>query len=150
MPNLYAWPLRTKYRTVQEIKYAVDRFAGDLKRFPKIMNMNLPQFFDFVKKIPYQRDVPQREIVSRPLYLLTVFPSLDCKKKSILMACFIALKYGADSVRFVLSSNRPDKQIGHVFTQFYNGKDWINADATYPQNILGQKKRVTNYEIVRR
>jgi hypothetical protein len=150
MPNLYAWPLRTKYRTVQEIKYAVDHFADDLKRFPEIMKMNLQQFFDYVKKIPYQRDVPQREVVSRPLYLLTVFPSLDCKKKSILMACFIALKIGANSVRFVLSSNRPDKQIGHVFTQFYNGRDWINADATYPQNILGQKKRVTNYEVIRR
>lgn len=128
----------------------MDHYAGDLKRFPKIMNMNLPQYFDYVKNIPYKRDVPEREVVSRPLYLLTVFPALDCKKKSILMACFIALKYGRNAVRFVLSSNRPDKQIGHVFTQFYNGKTWINADATYPQNILGQKKRVTNYEIVGR
>jgi hypothetical protein len=147
---LKAWPLRTKYRTVQEINYAVDHFAGDLKRFPKVMKMNLPQFYDYVKKIPYQRDIPQREIVSRPLYLLTIFPSLDCKKKSILLLSFIALKFGKSSGRLVLSSNRPDKQIGHIFTQFYNGRDWINADATYPQNILGQKKRVTNYEIVGR
>lgn len=128
----------------------MDHFAGDLKRFPKIMKMDLQQFFDYVKKIPYQRDIPQKEVVSRPLYLLTIFPALDCKKKSILMLSFIALKYGKNAGRLVLSSNRPDGQIGHIFTQFYNGTDWINADATYPQNILGQKKRVTNYEIAGR
>ena len=145
---LHAWPLRTKYRTVDEIKYAVNHYAGDLNRFPKLMRMNLPQYYNHVKNIPYTRDMPKREVVSRPLYLLTIFPSLDCKKKSILMASFMLLKFGRGSFRFVLSSNRPDGKIGHVFTQFNSGKGWINADATYPHNILGAKKRVTNYQIV--
>lgn len=148
--NLKAWPLRSKYRTVEEINYAVDHYRGDLKKFPKIMSMNLSQFFDLVKNIPYERDIPDQEVVSRPLYLLTIFPSLDCKKKSILMLSFISLKYGPGSGRLVLSSNRPDGQIGHIFPQFYNGKKWINADATYNYNRLGAVKKVTNFEIINR
>lgn len=147
--KLYAWTLKNKDRTVEEIKKAVNTFYKDLDEFPKIKKMSIAEFYDFVKKIPYIRDDSSEEIVSRPKYLLTIFPALDCKKKSILMASFMKYKYGNGSYRFVLSSNRPDGAIGHIFTQFFDGKNWINADATYPHNTLGAKKRVTNFEIVR-
>ena len=147
--NLKAWPLNSKYRTVKEIKTAVNTYHRDLLSFPKLMNMNVSQFYDYVKKIPYVRDVPQAEIVSRPKYLLSIFPALDCKKKSILMASFMLLKRGRGSYRFVLSSNRPDGNIGHIFTQIHDGTRWINADATYSNNKIGGKKKVTNFEIVR-
>lgn len=148
--RLYSWPLRSKYRTVKEIKYAVDNFHGDLKDFPLLSGMKLPEYYDYVKKIPYVRDIKDVEIVSRPRFLLTHFPALDCKKKSILMGSYMREKYGPGSYRYVLSSNRPDRQICHIFTQvLVDGERWVNADATYPQNILGQKKRVTNFEIVR-
>jgi hypothetical protein len=135
---------------VQEVKFAVNKFSGDLNSFPSLLNMPLPRFYDYVKKIPYVRDASQQEVVSRPSYLLNgdIFPALDCKKKSILMGSYMKEKYGKGSYRFCLSSNRPDGQIGHIFTQIRNGKKWMNADATYAHNRLGAKKMVTNFEIV--
>lgn len=135
-------------RTVREIRHAVDTYYKDMAGFPELLRMNAVEFFDYVKNIPYVRDVPDLEIVSRPKYLLTIFPSLDCKKKSILMASFMRYKHGPGSYRFVLSSNRPDGQIGHIFTQVKCNGQWINADATYSNNNFAAKKRVTNYQIV--
>lgn len=148
--EIKAWPLNSKYRTVKEVKYAVNHYYTDLNAFPSLVNMSATEFFDYVKKIPYIRDVPDAEIVSRPKYLLSVFNALDCKKKSILFASYMRLKYGFGSYRFVISSNRPDGAIGHIFTQILSGGQWINADCTYAKNILGAKKKVTNYEIVGR
>jgi hypothetical protein len=145
---LKSWPLNSKYRTVKEIKYAVHRYYKDLLEFPDLMKMNVNQFYDYTKNIPYVRDVRETEIVSRPRYLLTMFPALDCKKKAIVFSSFMLLKHGPGSFRFVLSSNRPDGQIGHIFTQIYTGNGWTNADATYSTNKIGMKKRVTNFEIV--
>jgi hypothetical protein len=148
--QLYSWPLGSKYRTVKEIKHAVNTYYKDLNDFPELTGMDIREFYDYVKNIPYVRDVPESEIISRPRYLLTMFPALDCKKKTILMGSYMRLKYGPKSYRFCLSSNRPDGAIGHVFTQIYNGTRWINADATYAHNRLGAKKRVTNFEIMGR
>ena len=147
--NLYTYPLKNKSRTVKEIKKAVNTYYKDLDEFPQIKKMSIPEFFDYVKKIPYMRDESSEEVVSRPKYLLTIFPALDCKKKSILFGSFMKYKYGSGSYRFILSSNRPDGAISHIFTQFFDGKNWINADCTYANNILGNKKRVTNFEIVK-
>ena len=147
--QLNAWPLRSKYRTVKEIKTAVNTYYSDLNAFPDIVKMSFPQYYNYVKNIPYVRDVPQAEVVSRPKFLLTIFPALDCKKKSILIASFMRLKHGHDSYRFVMSSNRPDGQVGHIFTQILDGENWINADATYSNNVIGSKKKVTHFEIVR-
>ena len=147
--NVKAWPLESKYQTVREIKHAVKTYHKDLLNFPKLANMSIPQFYNFVKQIPYTKDMPEAEIVSRPKYLLTIFRSLDCKKKSILFASFMLLKQGPGTFRFVLSSTRPDGKISHIFTQILSNGKWINADATYSHNVLGSKKRVTNYEIVK-
>jgi transglutaminase-like putative cysteine protease len=147
--ELKTWPLESKYQTVAEIKNMVDKYHGDLRSFPDLVSMPLPEYFFFVKNIPYIRDIKNSEIVSRPKYLLTLFPALDCKKKSILMGSFMRLKHGPGSYRFCLSSNRPDGNIGHVFTQVFCNGRWINADATYSHNKLGAVKKVTNFEIVR-
>jgi hypothetical protein len=148
--ELKAWPLNSKYRTVKEIKFAVNKYYTDLNDFPELKKMNALEFYDFVRKLPYVRDVPEMEIVSRPKYLLTLFNALDCKKKSILYGSFMKLKYGDNSYRFVISSNRPDGAIGHIFTQIYSNGQWINADCTYKKNIIGAKKKVTNFEIMGR
>lgn len=147
--ELKAWPLDSKYRTVQEIKKAVNAYYTDLRLFPGLAKMSIRQFYDYVKRIPYTRDIKDVEIVSRPKYLLTLFRSLDCKKKAILMGSFMRMKHGQGSYRFVLSSNRPDGQIGHIFTQINCGNRWTNADATYSHNVIGSKKKVTNFEIIK-
>jgi hypothetical protein len=147
--NVKAWPLESKYQTVREIKHAVKTYYKDLLNFPKLINMTTEQFYEYVKKLPYTKDMPDAEIVSRPQYLLSIFNALDCKKKSILFGSFMRLKHGPGTYRFVLSSTRPDGKICHIFTQILSNGNWINADATYSHNVLGSKKRVTNYEIVK-
>jgi hypothetical protein len=144
-----AWPLNSKYQTVAEIKKAVNNYSGDLELFPRLLSMDLLNYYNFVKSIPYTRDMKNSEIVSRPMYLLSVFPALDCKKKSILMGSFMLLKFGPGSYRLCLSSNRPDGNIGHVFTQVLVDGQWVNADATYSHNTFGAKKKVTNFEIIK-
>lgn len=147
--RLYQWPLKNKSQTVSLIKTAVSRFHGDLKNFPELTKMNALEYYNFVKNIPYHLDPKSEEVVSRPLALLTMFPAMDCKKKSVLMGSYMMLLHGPDSFRYVLSSNRPDRKICHIFTQvLVDGNQWVNADATYPSNKFGQKKRVTNFEIV--
>ena len=146
--ELKAWPLKSKYRTVQEIRHAVNNYCDDLSLFPPLLNMDLPNYFNFVKQIPYTRDIKNNEIVSRPKFLLTIFTALDCKKKSILMGSYMRMKHGPGSYRFCLSSSRPDGNIGHIFTQVLANGQWINADATYSNNKLGAKKKVTNFEII--
>lgn len=138
-----------KYQTVVEIKRMIREFYKDLLNFPNLVNMDIQEYFDFVKNIPYVRDVPKIEVVSRPNFLLTVFDALDCKKKSILMGSFMKLKYGDGSYRLCLSSNSPDKVIKHIFTQIKMGDGWVNADATYAKNSIGKPKKVTNFEIVK-
>ena len=138
-----------KYQTVTEIKRMIGSYYKDLESFPELIAMDVEQYFDFVKNIPYIRDVKKTEIVSRPKFLLTVFDALDCKKKSIIMGSFMKLKYGDGSYRLCLSSNSPDKVIKHIFTQININGNWINADATYSKNRIGQLKRVTNFEIVK-
>ena len=145
-----SWPLKTKYRTVWEVKYATNEYFKDLLDFPTLSNMDIEEYFDYVKKIPYTKDAKNVEVVSRPKYLLNkkVFPALDCKKKAILMGSFMLLKHGPESYRFIISSNRPDKQIGHIFTQINIDGSWINADATYAQNQIGKTKKITAFEIM--
>lgn len=142
-------PLFDKYQTVTEIKRMIRDYYKDLELFPELVAMDVQQYFDYVKNIPYIRDVKKTEVVSRPKFLLTVFEALDCKKKSILMGSFMKLKYGDGSYRLCLSSNSPDKVIKHIFTQININGNWINADATYSRNSIGQLKKVTNFEIVK-
>lgn len=138
-----------KYQTVAEIKRMIREYYKDLLNFPDLVNMDVQQYFDFVKNIPYIRDVPKTEVVSRPNFLLTVFDALDCKKKSILMGSYMKLKYGDGSYRLCLSSNSPNRVIKHIFTQINLNGSWVNADATYSKNRIGAPKKVTNFEIVK-
>lgn len=146
--RLSSVPLKSKYQTVDEVKHAVDTYYTDLTAFPDLTKMNVVQFFEYVKNIPYVRDMKESEVVSRPKYLLTMFPALDCKKKSILFGSYMRLKYGPYSYRYVISSNRPDGAIGHIFTQVCSKGKWLNADCTYSHNKMAEPKKVTNYEIM--
>lgn len=147
--NIKNEPLFDKYQTVTEIKRMIREFYKDLLEFPELVSMDIQGYYDFVKNIPYIRDIKKTEIVSRPKYLLTVFDALDCKKKSILMGSYMKLNFGDNSYRLCLSSNSPDRVIKHIFTQIYINGNWINADATYSKNRIGALKRVTNFEIVK-
>jgi len=123
----------------------IERFHKDLGA---LAAMPLEKFFDYVKKIPYQRDTRGREVVARPGLLLKEFPSLDCKKKAILICAWA--RCNGIPFRLVACSERPDKKIHHVFPQIKNSGRLCNADATYSKYVLGQSKnRVTRAEVLK-
>lgn len=105
-------------------------------------------WFDYVRAIPYISDeerFPARvvEVVSRPAYLLDrrIFPRIDCKKKSVLIAAWA--KGNHLPYRFLAVSHQPDKFVHHVFPQIDFGRGWVNVDATFPGFQIGQAQPAT-------
>jgi len=147
--------LSDKKETAEKMYYLVNRYFRDLSKFKTKKNgkivpvteLNIIEFFDLVRSIPYRKDVKPIEVVSRPKYILKFRKSgADCKKKGILMGAY--LKYNNLPYRFMSSSRKPSGRIHHVFPQiFINGK-WKNLDATYSHYKPFQKKIVTNSEVL--
>lgn len=108
-------------------------------------------WFDYVRLIPYQSDssrFPGRiiELVSRPAYLLDrgIFPTIDCKKKAILIGAW-ARAHGFP-YRFLAVSMDEDGHIHHVFPQIDFGRGWVTADATFADFEIGRGFDVTRAE----
>jgi len=138
--------LYDKKQTGAEMKRLVKKYHTDLPR--KLRELSITEFFEKIKNLKYRRDKKPVEIVARPKILLSgYFSGLDCKKKAELMAAFFTLK--KIPWRFIAVSQRPDKSIHHVFTQYWaTGRGWLNADATYKKYRLNQPKKVTAWEIL--
>jgi hypothetical protein len=122
---------------------------GDYAAWP------LPAWFDLVRYIPYESDnerFPERpmELVPRPKYLLdrSLFPRIDCKKKSILIAAW-AESHGVP-YRFVAVSQKPNRSIHHVFPQLLVSGEWVTMDATFPEYEMGQGHPITYAEVLGR
>lgn len=142
-------------QTAKEMYRLIEKYWTDLKRFSVTVNkrkiplsdLSMQQFFDFVRRIPYQKDMKPIEVIARPKHLLSqAMAGLDCKKKSILIGSF--LRGNNFNYRLIGSSNKKNKNIHHVFPQVYKDKTWKNLDATYPQYRMFQNKRVTAYEVL--
>lgn len=140
-----------KETTVDRIKDICNRFYADIQS----IKATPQEFFDLVRKIPYRRDpkgidsfgeMEGIEVIARPIILFQNSDlGLDCKKKCILMVAYaIAHKI---PWRIVTSSRRPDKQHHHIFPQWCINGVWINADATYRNYKLGQKKELTSFRV---
>lgn len=147
-------PLLNKEQTGRAMARLVSRYASDLDhiigvyRGKRMRLSDFPAlaFFDFVRRIPYRRDVPRIEVVGRPARLLSgELRGLDCKKKSVLIAAWAKRNYVP--YRFVAVSRRKDKRFHHVFPQLYLG-GWVNFDATYAHYRPGDRKRVTAAEVI--
>jgi len=132
--------LKSRTQSVQKIKYLIFKYFNDFN----FSRYSIYEFFDKVRKIPYQKDTKYLERVGRPLRILSL-SGLDCKKKAVLMGSYAMQKN--IKFRFVCSSVRPDKKIQHIFLQFLINGKWLNADATYKHLKFGQPKILTNYEI---
>ena len=147
--------LTNKSQTAKKMYRLIDLFNGDINQMTvidagrkrEIRKMNLPQFFDLVRRIRYRRDTKPIEVISRPSHILNLSRlGMDCKKKAILISSF--LKSRGIPFRLIGSSNRPNKRIHHVFPQaFFNG-EWRNVDATYSHYNLFEPKAVTNVEVL--
>lgn len=151
-------PLKNKEQTISRIFQLTKQFCFDLNEmFIDIgagqniaaSDLNLSEYFDFVKNIPYRRDSEPVEVVARPAIIFERYLSgigKDCKKAAVLMGSYFVLKN--IPWRLVVVSTRPDKQPHHIFNQArLNGNPWINLDATYSNMQPGQSKRVTHAEI---
>ncbi len=133
----------------------VDCYSGDLdhvmvqdgmsrKPFSKL---SLKKAFDFIRKIPYRRDTPPKEVIARPAHILNNRKKgMDCKKKAILIAAYC--KRRGIPCRFVASSRKKNRRIHHVFPQVNLGGIWCNLDATYPHYKPFEVKPVTKAEVL--
>lgn len=103
------------------------------------LDTTLKSFFNSVREIPYLED-QEEEIIARPKYLLDrkKFAGLDCKKKSVLLGAY----FNAHGMpwRLVTVSEKPNKEIHHIFPQVKIGDRWLNADATYSDYELFEAK----------
>ena len=109
--------------------------------------MNLLDFFNFIKKIPYTED-SQDEILDRPKGLLNPkkWPGLDCKKKAILLASYLhnrGLKWS-----FVAVSEKLGFPIHHVYCLLKYGNKFFPLDATYNNSKFLKINPVFEAEII--
>ena len=109
------------------------------------MDTHLSCFYNFVRSIPYKEDGFYAEIIARPKFLMdrAKFPALDCKKKAVLIGAWL----NAHNIpwRLIACSERPDRQVHHVFVQAFISGHWRPIDATYPDYYLFQAKPEITY-----
>lgn len=151
MWKIDAFPHGGKGLTGKLMYHFADAYCEDLGLN---RHARLPAFFADVRRIPYRSDdelFPSdandvTEIVARPKYLLDrrLWPALDCKKKAILMGAWAACN--GIPYAFVAVAEYPEKSIHHVFPLLFVDGEWITADATLPENYLGQSFPLTKAE----
>jgi len=135
-------PHQGKELTGRRMYQFAENFSSDLG---ELARLPLPDFFMRVADIPYESDddlFPGSESVevnARPAYLLdrSIFPALDCKKKSILMGAWA--RENGIPFRFLAVSELPTRRVHHVFADLnLPAGGWTTADATFPHYRLGQ------------
>lgn len=143
-------PHTGKAKTGRRMYEFAEDFCADIG--PRA-SLPFPIWFALVAGIPYRPDDvlfpdPENggEIVARPKWLLDseVFPALDCKKKSILIGAWAARN--GFPFRFLAVSELPTKRVHHVFPEVDFGRGMVTADATFPQNRIGQTYPLTYAE----
>ena len=110
-------------------------------------SMSYPEFYDFMKNIPFNPDPENIELLKRPYYTVKrIGPGGDCDDKSIAVASWA--KIAGIPYRFVGVGNKISKNekilLSHVYPELYIGGKWIPFDTTYSFNILGQT--LPNYD----
>lgn len=71
--------LNNHAETLFRMFFLVQKFSGDLGTWA---DRPIRDFYNFLKKIPYEEDPKSAEIVTRPRYVLDgTIPAADCKKK---------------------------------------------------------------------
>lgn len=144
-----------KIQTGHNMKYLIEKYHTDLNNIMvkkgnetiPISRLSLREFFMLIKTIPYRKDEKPVEVVARPWYIWKHRDvGMDCKKKAIMIGSY--LKLHSLPFRLMTTSNRPNRQIHHIFPQLRIGNNWHNIDATYKWNDMGDVKKVTNFEVI--
>lgn len=145
--------LNSKDQTGAEMYRLIDNYSDDLNKIKingkPLSSLNLLEYFNFVKNIPYRKDIKAIEVVSRPSKIIeNKSHGMDCKKKAILISSY--LKQRGIPYRLIASSKRKDKRIHHVFPQMNISGDWVNMDATYRHYKPMTVKELTAAQILQR
>lgn len=141
----YDFPHQGRAQTARWMYFLSENYADDLG---ELARLPLLDFHEMVSRMPYASDDlawgdPFREVVARPGYILQMLKNqqvrgVDCKKKAILLGAW-ATRNGVPW-ELVAMSERPDKEIHHVFPLLRIGRQWVNADATYARHAFGAAK----------
>ena len=121
-------------KSVSEIKRLSSQYKKDIENLSQ--KLNIKQFHNLVRKIPYKQDNYGYEIVMRPKYILKRNKA-DCKKKAILLLAYLKAKKIPCGFSIVASPGR--KQYHHVFPFIIVGGKKFDIDATYLRNTWGKK-----------
>ena len=147
--------LYSKNQTGKDMYRLIDTYSSDLDnikvwRAGKLMPFSkipLNEAYDYIRRIPYKRDLKPVEILMRPALIFRNKNSgIDCKKKAILLSSY--LRSRGIPYRLVASSRLQNKRIHHVFPQMYLC-GWLNFDATYPHYRPFEPKMVTKVEVLK-
>ena len=129
-------PLIDVTQTLGEMYRLAEQYQNDLAPF---LGLNLVQFYNHVKNIPFRPDPYGNEYVQRPAATLHGLSKYaDCDDKSICLMSYCMAK--EIPARFVCISEEILKPLHHVYLEIrVNGK-WYPVDPTYPENqILTEK-----------
>lgn len=140
-PIIETEALISYHQQVKKIAYLASVYCDDLLG---VLPNNFEAFYNSVCRIPYKEDSYREEINARPKWIMKM-DSIDCKKKSTLIASYCILH--KIPVRFVVMSSRRDRMPHHIYTEVKKGKTWIPADATYAGNKLGKREPETFREV---
>lgn len=123
---------------------AVARFWKDCRPYA---NMATNDFFNLLKRLPYNMEDDLYQALVRPAAILNgQFPIVACANKAIAMASFLKCKNMP--YRYKLVAKNPDDPLHHVYTETYIGGKWIPLDCTYPENRIGVTENWGRMEIV--
>lgn len=144
------FPHQGRAQTARWMYFLAEKYAPDLG---ELARLPLIDFHSMVAAMPYANDNrawgdPLREVVARPAYILQMLKNqqvagVDCKKKAILLGAWSTLN--GVPWELVAMSERPDKEVHHVFPVLCIGGKWVNADATYSRHQLGAAKPEMTY-----
>lgn len=129
-------------QTVAKMKKWVKKYHNDMY---DLKNMSLVDIYMNVRNIPFYKDDEFFEVIARPGYLLDpeIFPGMDCKKKSIILASWAELN--SYPWKFVTASDYANSDNHHIYPIIKIPKvGMIAVDATMPENRLGQIVSVFN------
>jgi hypothetical protein len=134
-------------KTVAAMAAMRDKFYTDVAFFAF---MDLQQFFDFVKNMPYKMEDPflGMQILQRPKFTLCRKVNVvACANKAILISSYLKL-FGIKN-GFVISANKAEDNYGHVFNwALFPGRNEITfIDATYPENVLFREKHYAKRKV---
>lgn len=151
MGEISAQPHQGKELTGRYMYQFAENYPEDMAPFRRLP---FSVWYGMVRDIPYQSDdelFPDAvgrvvEVVARPAYLLdrSIFQSLDCKKKSILIGAWAAVN--GCPFCFLAVSENPSREVHHVFPMVDVGYGWETADATLPEYRIGQVFPLTYVE----